>query len=174
MEQYPSILGEFNFKLEKDVHNKKFVFLDQYLKENKISAADYEISYLPLLVAFNQHSTSTPARLVQCPNRPGIFPKPNSSSQQESQYFEVPAELINCEDDLSTRPKYLMYNDCIKNYDLSLLTPNKITVNHLLSVSPILGTSVTSLATFFWIPRQHFHAKFSCTKVKRILFLLWT
>ena len=46
--------------------------MDQYLKENKISTEDYKIGYLPLLKAFNQHSTSTPARLVQAPNRPGI------------------------------------------------------------------------------------------------------
>ena len=48
LEQYPSILAEYNFKLEKDVNNKKLVFLDQYLKENQISIADYKIGYLPL------------------------------------------------------------------------------------------------------------------------------
>ena len=71
LEQYPNILAEYNFKLEKDVNNKKLVFLDQYLKENQISITDYKIGYLPLLMAFNQHSKSTPARLVQAPNRPG-------------------------------------------------------------------------------------------------------
>ena len=129
LEQYPSILAEFNFKLEKCVNNKKLLFLDQYSKENKISTADYKVGYLPLLMAFNQHSTSTPACLVQAPNRPSICInlKPNDSLQQEGQSLEVPADLINCEDGLSTRPKCLSYNDCIKNYDLSLLTPNKIT-----------------------------------------------
>ena len=39
----------------------------------------------------------------------------------------------------SPQPKCLSYNDCIKSYDQSLLTPNKITVNHLLSISPIFG-----------------------------------
>ena len=53
--------------------------------------------------------------------------------------MKVPAELINCEDDSFIRPKFLLYNDCIKNYDLLLLTPNKITVNHLLSMVPIFG-----------------------------------
>ena len=33
LEQFPNILAEFNFKLEKDVNNKKLVFLDQYLKK---------------------------------------------------------------------------------------------------------------------------------------------
>ena len=85
LEQYPKILAKFNFKLEKDVNNKKLVFLDQYLQENKIYTADYKIGYLPLLMAFNQHSTSTPACLVQCPNCPGIciYPKPNNSRQQD-------------------------------------------------------------------------------------------
>ena len=111
--------------------------MDQYLKENKISAADYKIGYLPLLMAFNQHSTSTPAHLVQAPNHSGICInlKPNDSFQQEEQSLGVPADLINCKNDLSTRPKCLSYNDCIKNFNLSLLTPNKITVNHLLSMS---------------------------------------
>ena len=62
LEQYPNILAEYNFKLEKDVNNKELVFLDQYLKENQISIADYKIGYLPLLMAFNQYSKSTPAR----------------------------------------------------------------------------------------------------------------
>ena len=53
LEQYPSILAEYNFKLEKDVNNKKLVFLDQYLKENQIYIAEYKIGYLPLLMAFN-------------------------------------------------------------------------------------------------------------------------
>ena len=83
LEQYPCILAESNFKLEKDINNKKLVFLDQYLKENKISTAYYKIGYLPLLKAFNQHSTSTPTRLVQAPNRPSICInlKPNDSFQ---------------------------------------------------------------------------------------------
>ena len=33
----------------------------------------------------------------------------------------------------------MSYNDFIKSYDLSLLTPNKITVNHLLTISPIFA-----------------------------------
>ena len=40
---------------------------------------------------------------------------------------------------VTTKPKCLSYNNCIKNYDLSLLTPYKITVNHLLSMSPIFA-----------------------------------
>ena len=71
--------------------------MNQYLKENKISTADYKVGYLPLLMAFNQHSTSTPARLVQAPNRPGmcINLKSNDSLQQESQSLEASAEINN-------------------------------------------------------------------------------
>ena len=40
---------------------------------------------------------------------------------------------------IESKPKLLSYNDCIKSYDLTLLTPNKITVNHLLTISPIFA-----------------------------------
>ena len=53
LEPFPNILGELNYKLEKNVNNKKLVFLDQYLKENKISSADYKNGYLPFLMGFN-------------------------------------------------------------------------------------------------------------------------
>ena len=49
------------------------------------------------------------------------------------------ADLINYEDGPPIRPKCLSYNDYINTYDFSLLTPNKITVNHLLSMAPIFG-----------------------------------
>ena len=45
----------------------------------------------------------------------------------------------NCKDPTPNKPKLLSYNDCIKSYDLTLLTPNKITVNHLLTISPIFA-----------------------------------
>merc|ERR1712240_67997 len=38
-----------------------------------------------------------------------------------------------------SKPRLLSYNNCIKSYDLTLLTPNKITVNHLLTISPIFA-----------------------------------
>ena len=40
---------------------------------------------------------------------------------------------------IESKPKLLSYNDCIKSYDLTLLRPNKITVNHLLTNSPIFA-----------------------------------
>ena len=114
--------------MEKDVNNKKLVFLDQYLKENQISIADYKIGYLPLLMAFNQHSKSTPARLVQTPNRPGpCFDLTlDNFSQQVNQDFDTSAEtksadMSNGDTELSPQPKCLSYNDCIKSYDQSLL-----------------------------------------------------
>ena len=108
-------------------------------------------------MAFNQHSRSTPARLVQAPNFPGICLnlKSNDVLSQEDQNLGIPLDPINCTDGLTTRPKCLSYNDCIKNYDLSLLIPNKITVNHLLSMSPIFETSVMHLAIFLWLHKLH-------------------
>ena len=124
LEQYPNILAEYNFKLEKDVNNKKLVFLDQYLKENQISITDYKIGYLPLLMAFNQHSKSTPARLVQAPNRPGpcVNLTLDNSSQQANQDLDTSAEtktadMSNDDTESSSQPKCLSYNDCIKSYD---------------------------------------------------------
>ena len=124
LEQYPSILAEYNFKLEKDVNNKKLVFLDQYLKENQISITDYKIGYLPLLMAFNQHSKSTPARLVQAPNRPGpcVNLTLDNSSQQANQDLDTSAETKTADMSIgdsepSPQPKCLSYNDCIKSYD---------------------------------------------------------
>ena len=84
-------------------------------------------------MAFNQHSRSTPACLVQAPNCPGICLnlKSNDVLSQEDQNLGISLELINCTDELTTKPKCLSYNDCIRNYDLSLLTPNKITIRSL-------------------------------------------
>ena len=92
-------------------------------------------------MAFNQHSRSTPARLVQAPNHPGICLnlKSNDVLSQEDKNLGISFDLINSKHELTTKPKCLSYNDCIKNYDLSLLTPNKITVNHLFSMCPIFG-----------------------------------
>ena len=81
LEQYPSILAEYNFKLEKDVNNKKLVFLDQYLKENQISTADYKVGYLPLQMALNQHSTATPACLYSFRSTNSTY-MPNFSVQK--------------------------------------------------------------------------------------------
>ena len=48
------------------------MFLDEYLKINDIKADSYKAGYLPLLMAFNKNSKSTPCQMVQCPNRQGI------------------------------------------------------------------------------------------------------
>ena len=45
------------------------MFLDQYLKINYIKADSYKAGYLPLLMAFNKNSKSTPCWMVQYPNR---------------------------------------------------------------------------------------------------------
>ena len=38
LDQYPNILGEFNYKLEKDFNSKKLMFLDQYLFNSSFDA----------------------------------------------------------------------------------------------------------------------------------------
>ena len=93
-------MAEFNSKLEKDVNNKKLVFLDQYLKENNISTTNYKLGYLPLLMAFNQHSRSTPAHLVHALNRPGICLnlKSNDVLSQEDQNLGISLDPTNCTD----------------------------------------------------------------------------
>ena len=101
----------------------KLMFLDDYLKSNDIKAGSYRSGYLPLLMAFNKNSLSTPYRMVQCPNRQAVCKPSKHHMAQEPE----------------DKPKLLSYNDCIKSYDLTLLTPNKITVNHLLTISPIFA-----------------------------------
>ena len=48
------------------------MFLDQYVKINDIRTDSYKAGYLPLLMAFNKNSKSTPCMMVQCPNRQAI------------------------------------------------------------------------------------------------------
>ena len=74
-------------------------------------------------MAFNQYSKSTPARLVQAPNRPGPYinlKADNSSQDLDTSAEAKPADMINCDTELSPQPKCLSYNDCIKSYDQSL------------------------------------------------------
>ena len=125
--KYPNILKEFNFKFEKDFNTKKLMFLDQYLKVNNVKPGSYKAGFLPLLMAFNKHSKSTPCRMVQCPNRQAICK------------YDTNQDLKNCDIWDNKTKKLLSYNECIKSYDLSLLTPNKITVNHLLTMAPIFA-----------------------------------
>ena len=96
----------------------KLMFLDDYLKNNDIKPGSYRSGYLPLLMAFNKNSQSTPCRMVQCLNRQAVC-KPSKH------------HIVHDEGTTEDKPKLLSYNDCIKSYDLTLLTPNKITVNHL-------------------------------------------
>ena len=58
----------------------------------------------------------------------GPFPEQNQN---------ITNELDSLDESTTPKPKFLSYNDTIKDYDLSLLTPNKITINHLLTISPI-------------------------------------
>ena len=118
---YPSILGEFNFKFEKDFNTKKLMFLDQYLKINYIKADSYKAGYLPLLMAFNKNSKSTPCWMVQCPNRQGICKTEEIGATRPLGTDKLAASLDH---ETDVKNKSLSYNECIKDYDLSLLTPN--------------------------------------------------
>ena len=86
------------------------------------------MGYLPLLLAFNKNSKSTPIRLVITPNRNGIAKErnmPNSSG------------FINEDDNSNENIKHsFSYNNTIRDYELSLLSSTKITLNHLLTISP--------------------------------------
>ena len=62
-------MDELDYKLESDIRSKKLYFLSDYLKEHNLQGDEYSVGYLPLLMAFNKNSNSTPIRLVQTPNR---------------------------------------------------------------------------------------------------------
>ena len=55
------------------------MFLDDYIKNNDIKSGSYRSGYLPLLMAFNKNSQSTPCRMVQCPNRQAVC-KPSKNT----------------------------------------------------------------------------------------------
>ena len=110
------------------------MFLDQYLKINDIKTYSYKTGYLPLLLAFNKNSKSTPSRMVQCPNRQVMCKTGEIGVTGPLGNNQLNASL---DQETNVKNKSLSYNECIKDYDLSLLTPNKITVNHLLTMAPI-------------------------------------
>ena len=75
-------------------------------------------------MAFNQHSKSTPARLVQAPNRPGPCVGLTSINDPKStkpcvniSAEEITADISIDYSESSRPPKCLSYNDCIKSYD---------------------------------------------------------
>merc|ERR1712240_247805 len=128
------------------------MFLDDYLRSNDIKAGSYRSGYLPLLMAFNKNSQSTPCRMVQCPNRQAVCKPSKHHMAQETE----------------DKPKLLSYNDCIKSYDLTLLTPNKITVNHLLTISPIFADVSDAFGHIYYILIQPYPARFSYIKALKM------
>ena len=105
------------------------MFLDKYLQDNNIKTKTIRFGYLPLLMAFNKNSKSTPCRMVQCPNTQAVCKAElyetepwkkekngqNSSPQQNH-------HMDNNTNELSTqKPKLLSYNDTIKDYDLLVI-----------------------------------------------------
>ena len=139
---FPLILQEFNHRFASDITSKKLFFLDTYLKENKINHKTYNYGYLPLLMAFNLNSSSTPCRMVQSPNRqarciiPGKLKTNNDNIFTNANGHNTNKGIIN---KLNPPLTTLSYNDTIRDYHLQLLGQNQITVNHLLTMSPIFG-----------------------------------
>ena len=86
------------------------------------------MGYLPLLLAFNKYSKSTPIRLVITPNRNGIAKERNMPNSNG---------FINEDDTGNESVKHsFSYNDTIRDYELNLLSSTKITLNHLLTILP--------------------------------------
>ena len=86
------------------------------------------MGFLPILLAFNKNSKSTPIRIVITPNRNGIAKERNT---QNSHGF------INDDDTSNENVKSsFSYNDTIREYELNLLSSTKITLQHLLTILP--------------------------------------
>ena len=82
------------------------------------------------MLAFNKNSKSTPIRLVITPNRNGIA--------KERTMPDINSDGFIYEDDNSNENirHSFSYNDTIRDYELNLLSSTKITLNHLLTISP--------------------------------------
>ena len=74
---YKNISNEIDYKFETDIRSGKLFFLPDYLKKHNLKGNEYSMGYLPLLLAFNKNSRSTPIRLVITPNRNGIAKERN-------------------------------------------------------------------------------------------------
>ena len=84
------------------------------------------MGFLPILLAFNKNSKSTPIRIVITPNRNGIAKERNTQNSHE---------FINDDDNENIKSSF-SYNDTIREYELNLLSSTKITLQHLLSILP--------------------------------------
>ena len=102
----------------------KLMFLEDYLKTNNIKPNSYKSGYLPLFMAFNRNSKSTPCRMVQCPNRQAVCKPSKNTMVQDGKYdtqtsgkvtqsekYDPTMNSSNCKDIQSDKPKLLSYND---------------------------------------------------------------
>ena len=85
---------------------------------------------MPLLLAFNLNSKSTPIRVVQTPNRSApakqrIISGTSSDNLQDEE-----------NDDNDQTKSSFSYNEAIRDYELNLLGPTKITLNHVITIFP--------------------------------------
>ena len=121
---FPNILQEFDYKFEKDMNIGKLMFLEDYLKTNNIKPNSCKSGYLPLLIAFNRNSQSTPCRMVQYPNRQAVC-KPSKSqlvvqgvgsdTKKPDCTISDPIDSSGCKDTASNKPKLLSYDDCFNH-----------------------------------------------------------
>ena len=123
-------MNEIDYKLETDIRSGKLYFLPDYLKKHDFNRNEYSVGYLPLLLAFNKNSNSTPIRLVITPNQNGPA-KERSMSNITSDRFQY--EYDNDTDHVKHS---FSYNDTIRDYELNLLSPTQIILQHLLTINP--------------------------------------
>ena len=95
---------------QKQIYNQENYFLPEYLKEHNLEGNEYSVGYLPLLLAFNKNSNSTPIRLVITPNWNGPA-KERSMSNITSDGFQY--EDNNGNDHVIHS---FSYNDKIRDY----------------------------------------------------------
>ena len=121
-------MDELDYRLESDIRSKKLYFLSDYLKEHNLQGNEYPLGYLPILMALNKNSNSTPIRIVQSPNRaaPAKERFISDSTSDSLQYEE--------NNDNDQVKNSFSYNETIRDYELNLLGPTKITLNHLLTI----------------------------------------
>ena len=102
-------MNEIDYKLETDIRSGKLYFLSDNLKKHDLNGNEYSVGYLPLLLAFNKNSKSTPIRLVITPNCNGPAGKRNMTN--------ITTDTFQNEDDGDTdnlRHSF-SYNDTIRD-----------------------------------------------------------
>ena len=139
---YKNIANEIDYKFETDIRSGKLFFLPDYLKKHNLKGDEYSMGFLPILLAFNKNSKSTPIRIVITPNRNG-FAKERIKHNSH--------DFINDDDNENIKSSF-SYNDTIRDYELNLLSSTKITLQHLLSILPLYADVKDGFGRIFLHP----------------------